>query len=160
MNAHDYAFTSIDGEPMPLARFKGKPILIVNTASKCGLTPQYAGLESLDQTYGPRGLILIGVPSNDFGGQEPGSEAEIKTFCTTKYAVTFPLTRKERVVGDAAHPFYKWAAQTLGKDNAPKWNFHKFLVAPDGSLDAAFGSRTEPGAADLSAAIERRLPRA
>ena len=159
MNAYDYSFTSIDGKPMPLSQFKGKPILIVNTASKCGLTPQYSGLETLEKTYGPKGLILIGVPSNDFGGQEPGTEAEIRTFCDTKYGVTFPMTRKEKVVGGNAHPFYKWAAETLGKDNVPKWNFHKYLVGPDGSLIAAFGSRTEPSAPEIKSAIEARLPK-
>ena len=160
MNAYDYSFTSIDGKPMPLSQFKGKPILIVNTASKCGLTPQYAGLETLEKTYGPKGLVLIGVPSNDFGGQEPGIEAEIKTFCDTKYGVTFSMTRKEKVVGGAAHPFYQWAAETLGKDNVPKWNFHKYLIAPDGALAAAFGSRTEPAANEIKSAIETSLPKA
>jgi len=160
MNAYDFAFTSIEGAPLPLAKFKGKPVLIVNTASKCGLTPQYAGLETLEKTYGPKGLVLIGVPSNDFGGQEPGTEAEIKTFCDTKYGVTFPMTRKEKVVGGAAHPFYKWAAETLGPANVPKWNFHKYLIDADGELIAAFGSRVEPKARELAQAIEARLPAA
>jgi glutathione peroxidase len=158
MNAHDYSFTSIDGKPLALSSFKGKPILIVNTASKCGLTPQYAGLEELEKTYGPKGLVLIGVPSNDFGGQEPGTEAEIKTFCDTRFGVTFPMTKKEKVVGSAAHPFYKWAAETLGESNAPKWNFHKYLIDPDGKLAAAFGSRMEPKASEIKQAIEARLP--
>jgi len=158
MNAYDYSFASIDGDPLPLSKFKGKPVLVVNTASKCGLTPQYAGLESLEKTYGPKGLVVIGVPSNDFGGQEPGTEAEIKTFCDTKFGVSFPMTRKEKVVGSSAHPFYKWAAETLGAGNVPKWNFHKYLVNADGTLAAAFGSRTEPMAGELTAAIEARLP--
>lgn len=160
MNAYDLAFTSISGEPLPLSKFKGKPVLIVNTASRCGLTPQYAGLEALEKKYGPKGLIVLGVPSNDFGGQEPGTEAEIKTFCDTKYGVTFPMTRKEKVVGSEAHPFYKWAKETLGETNIPKWNFHKYLVGADGSLVAAFGSRTEPNAPELTSAIEARLPSA
>jgi glutathione peroxidase len=158
MSAYEYSFTSIDGEALPLSEFKGKPILIVNTASKCGLTPQYAGLEDLERTYGPKGLILIGVPSNDFGGQEPGTEAEIKRFCDTKFGVTFPMTRKEKVTGSSAHPFYKWAAETLGADKTPKWNFHKYLVNADGTLGAAFGSRTEPTADEIISAIEARLP--
>jgi glutathione peroxidase len=160
MNAYDYSFTSIGGEPLPLSKFKGKPVLVVNTASKCGLTPQYAGLEALEKKYGTKGLIVLGVPSNDFGGQEPGSETEIKTFCDTKYGVTFPMTKKEKVVGGSAHPFYKWAAETLGDANIPKWNFHKYLIGPDGSLIAAFGSRTEPNAPELVSAIETRLPSA
>lgn len=158
MNAHDFSFTAIDGDPMPLASFRGKPVLIVNTASKCGLTPQYSGLENLHKSYAPQGLVVIGVPSNDFAGQEPGTEAEIKSFCDTKYGVTFRLTRKERVVGASAHSFYKWAADTLGEANTPKWNFHKYLVGPDGTLAAAFGSRVEPMSEEVTRAVESHLP--
>lgn len=135
MSAHDFEFTSIDGKPMKLSQFAGKPILVVNTASKCGLTPQYAGLQTLSDTYANRGLVVLGVPSNDFGRQEPGTEAQIKDFCATNYKVTFPMTAKNVVVGGDAHPLYKWAVEQAGDDAAaPKWNFHKLLIGGNGEL--------------------------
>jgi glutathione peroxidase len=152
--AHDFQFTSIDGKPMPLSQYKGKALLVVNTASQCGFTPQYTGLERLWQTYQGRGLVVIGVPSNDFGSQEPGAEAEIQTFCETNYNIDFPLTDKQVVKGDKAHPFYRWAS-TAGE---PKWNFHKYLIGPDGKLVAAFGSRVTPDAKELTDALEKVLP--
>jgi len=158
MNAHNFSFTGMDGNPLPLARFVGQPVLIVNTASACGLTPQYAGLEKLHEMYGPRGLILIGVPCNDFGAQEPGTEAEIKSFCETQFGVTFTLTRKEKVLGETAHPFYRWTRETLGADAAPKWNFHKYLIDGAGRV-IFFSARTEPLAHELTSAIEERLPK-
>ena len=156
-SAHDFSFTSIEGKPMPLSAYKGKTLLVVNTASQCGLTPQYKGLEALWQRYKDKGLVVIGVPSNDFGAQEPGSESEIKSFCETRFGVDFPLTNKQSVIGSGAHPFYKWVAEKLGEDAAPKWNFHKYLIAPDGSLAGTFGSRTPPDAADLTKAIDESL---
>ena len=157
MSAHDYAFTSIDGKPMKMADFKGKAVLVVNTASQCGLTPQYAGLQSVYDRYKAKGLVVLGVPSNDFGGQEPGSEAEIKSFCATNYKVSFPMTAKNRVIGGDAHPLYKWVVAEAGEAAAPKWNFHKYLIGKDGVLAGTFGSRVAPDAAEVIAAIESVL---
>lgn len=158
VSAHDFSFNSIDGEPLPLSRYKGKAVLVVNTASECGYTPQYKDLQALWQRYRDRGLVVLGVPSNDFGGQEPGTEAEIKRFCERQYAVDFPLTAKEPVSGDAAHPFYKWAAEVAGGDAAPRWNFHKYLIAPDGSLAAWFPTKTSPVDPKVTGEIETLLP--
>ena len=156
-SAADFSFTSIDGAPLPLSSFAGKAVLVVNTASRCGLTPQYDGLEKLWSGYRDRGLVVLGVPSNDFGGQEPGTEAEIKDFCATRFSVDFPMTAKAVVKGDGAHPFYQWAKAELGEAGEPKWNFHKILVGKDGALIAGFGSRTEPDDPGLKAAIEQAL---
>ena len=156
-NAHSFSFKSIDGQPMPLSGFAGKAVLVVNTASACGLTRQYRGLEALWRDYKGRGLVVLGVPCNDFGAQEPGTEGEIKTFCETSFGVDFPMTSKEHVIGAGAHPFYQWAAKELGEGGTPRWNFHKYLVAKDGTLAGTFGSRTEPEAAEVKAAIEAAL---
>ena len=156
-SAHDFAFTAIDGRPLPMKSFKGKAVLVVNTASECGYTPQYAGLQKLWQRYKDRGLIVLGVPSNDFGGQEPGSESEIRSFCTKNYGVDFPLTAKVDVVGANAHPFYKWLAAELGDAGQPRWNFHKYLIGPDGAIAGVFPSKVAPDSAELGAAIEAAL---
>ena len=156
MSAHDFEFTSIDGKPMKMSAFAGKPVLVVNTASKCGLTPQYAGLQALAEKYRDR-LVVLGVPSNDFGGQEPGSEAQIQNFCATNYKVTFPMTAKYPVVGANAHPLYKWAVAEAGEAAAPKWNFHKYLIGADGALAGTFGSKVTPDDPALAAAIEADL---
>jgi glutathione peroxidase len=155
--AYDFTFHSIDGEPLPLSSFKGKAILLVNVASQCGLTPQYSGLEELWRAKRDEGLVILGVPANDFGSQEPGTENQIKTFCETRFAVDFPMTTKEHVVGGAAHPLYKWIAGELGEDAAPKWNFHKYLIGKDGSIAGTFGSRTEPNDAAMGKAINEAL---
>ncbi len=155
--AHDFQFRSIDGEALPLGKFKGKALLIVNVASQCGLTPQYAGLEALWRDRRDAGLVILGVPANDFGAQEPGTEKEIKTFCETRFSVDFPLAAKEHVIGPEAHPLYKWVAEELGEGAAPKWNFHKYLFNKDGSIAGTFGSRTEPAAPELAAAIDEAL---
>ncbi|TWB44264.1 glutathione peroxidase [Nitrospirillum pindoramense] len=154
-SAYDYKFTSIDGDPLPLSQFKGKAILVVNTASLCGFTPQYKGLEALYTAYKDKGLVVLGVPANDFLDQEPGSNKEIKHFCESTFAIDFPMTEKEVVTGDKAHPFYKWASAAKG---APKWNFHKYLISPEGALIAAFPSRVEPESPELKAAINAALP--
>ncbi len=156
---HDFQFTSIDGTPLPMDGFKGKAVLVVNTASQCGYTNHYEGLQALWQTYRERGLVVLGVPSNDFGGQEPGAESEIKTFCETTFGVDFPMTTKQAVIGDGAHPFYRWARSELGVLAAPKWNFHKYLVAPDGRLVDWFSTVTKPRADKVVSAIERVLPK-
>ena len=159
MTAHDFSFTSIDGQPLPLKSYAGKAVLIVNTASFCGYTPQYQGLEAVWRKYQARGLVVLGVPSNDFGEQEPGSAAEIKQFCETNYQVDFPLTEKQHVVGARAHPFYKWIAAELGEGGVPRWNFHKYLIAPDGTLACAWPSRVTPDSAEVTKAIEGALGR-
>jgi len=149
-SAHDVAFTSIDGEPLPLATFAGRAILVVNTASRCGFTYQYAALQSLWQAYRERGLVVLGVPSNDFGGQEPGSEAEIKEFCEVNFDIDFPLTAKQKVKGDDAHPFFLYVRDELGEDALPRWNFHKYLITPNGRLVDAWPSRVEPESAAIT----------
>ena len=158
--AYDYSFTAIDGTPMPLSNYKGKVLLVVNTASLCGLTPQYAGLQKLYDDYKDQGLVIIGVPSNDFGGQEPGSAAEVLKFTKDTYGVTFPLTQKAVVSGKDADPFYIWAGtqQAGGFFTAkPRWNFHKYLIDRNGVLQGSFASWNEPDNADLKAAIETAL---
>lgn len=157
MSAHDFTFTSIDGAPIDMSDLKGKAVLVVNTASKCGLTPQYAGLQTLWEQYRDRGLVVLGVPCNDFGGQEPGSEEEIKGFCETNYRVDFPMTSKNPVIGARAHPLYKWAEAEAGEAAVPQWNFHKLLIGADGGLNAAFGSAVTPDDGALTAAVEAAL---
>jgi glutathione peroxidase len=156
-SAFDHTFEAIDGKPMPLATFRGKVLLVVNTASFCGFTNQYSALQSLHERFEAKGLVVIGVPSNDFGGQEPKAEAEVAAFCQGAFGVTFPLTKKYRVRGGEAHPFYRWAADSLGSMNAPWWNFHKYLVGRDGRLIAAFGSQAAPDSPRVVAAIEAEL---
>jgi glutathione peroxidase len=156
-SAYDFAFRSIDGDDLPVSKFKGKALLVVNVASQCGLTPQYSALEQLWNARKNDGLVVLGVPANDFGAQEPGSENEIKTFCETRFGIDFPLTAKEHVIGPDAHPLYKWVAAKLGEDAAPKWNFHKYLFGRDGKIAGTFGSRTAPDAPELSHAIDEAL---
>lgn len=157
-SAHDIAFTSIDGDPLPLSAFAGKAVLVVNTASLCGFTYQYEGLQNVYDRYRERGLVVLGVPSNDFGGQEPGKEEEIKHFCEVNFNVDFPLTEKQTVKGDGAHPFFRHVAATLGEGSLPRWNFHKYLIDKDGSLVGAWPSKAEPGGPEITSAIERALP--
>jgi glutathione peroxidase len=154
---HDFSFRSIDGGQLPLTQFKGKAVLVVNVASQCGLTPQYSGLEALWRARRDKGLVVLGVPANDFGAQEPGNESEIKTFCETRFSVDFPMTAKEHVIGAGAHPLYKWVAAELGEAAVPKWNFHKYLFHKDGTIAGTFGSRTEPGDAEMNKAIDAAL---
>ena len=156
-SAHEFSFRSIDGGDLPVSTFRGKVLLVVNVASQCGLTPQYAGLEEVWKKRRNEGLVVLGVPANDFGAQEPGTESEIKTFCETRFAVDFPMTAKEHVIGPEAHPLYKWVAEELGEDAAPKWNFHKYIFGRDGSIAGTFGSRTPPDAPELTAAIDAAL---
>lgn len=156
-NAYDFSFTSIEGAPLPLASFKGKPVLVVNTASRCGLTPQYEGLEKLYRDYRDQGLVVLGVPCNQFAGQEPGTEDEIKSFCQTKFDVDFPMTSKVDVKDAGRHPFYAWAEEKLGTPAVPVWNFHKILIGKDGEAISAFGPRTDPLDAAVTGAVEQAL---
>jgi glutathione peroxidase len=157
---HDFEAKGIDGLPRALADFSGQVALIVNVASKCGLTPQYAGLQKLYETYRGRGLEVLGFPCNQFAGQEPGSEAEVQEFCSLHYGVTFPLFAKIEVNGAGRHPLYAWLtaenAQPEGAGDV-KWNFGKFLVGRDGRVVARFDPRTAPDAPDLVGAVERAL---
>jgi glutathione peroxidase len=156
-NAHDFAFTKLTGGTLPLKDFKGKAVLIVNTASECGYTPQYAELEALWQANKDKGLVVLGVPCNQFGAQEPGTEAQIGAFCTKNYGVTFPLTAKSDVKGKAAHPFYQWASKEAGASGQPKWNFHKYLIARVGSLAGWFTSQTKPTGPKIRKALDTAL---
>ena len=157
MSATDFTLKSIDGTMLPLKKFAGHPVLLVNVASACGFTPQYAGLQKLHEKYRGKGLVVLCVQTNDFGAQEPGSEKEIKQFCETSFGVTFPMAGKEHVIGGNAHPLYSWIAQQLGEGGAPRWNFHKYLISKDGELLEAWGSRTAPEAPEVVAAIEKAL---
>ena len=154
LTAYAFSFAQLDGGEIRLADFAGKPILVVNTASLCGYTPQYAGLQELWARFHDRGLMIVGVPSNDFGGQEPGSAADIKETANHQYGVTFPLAAKAVVKGPSAHPFYKWAAAQRPLET-PHWNFHKYLIGRDGRIAAVFPTQTEPTDVKVIAAIGR-----
>src|SRR5438552_11309166 len=156
-DAYRFEFTSIDGESLAFDAWRGRPVLVVNTASFCGYTPQYRDLAALWRRYGDRGLVVLGVPSNDFGRQEPGMTTEIKEFCTANYAVDFPLTEKCRVIGADAHPFYQWIAAMLGEAGTPRWNFHKYLVGPEGQLVGTWPAQVAPSDTRITAEIERLL---
>lgn len=156
-NAYAFNFTSIDNQPLPLEQFAGKVLLVVNTASKCGFTKQYTELEALYKKYQDQGLVILGIPSNDFGGQEPADEAAIKEFCSLNYGVSFPLTSKQKVKGKSAHPFYIWAKEKLGMLSAPKWNFHKYLINRQGELVDFYMSTTTPQSSKIQDAIEKCL---
>jgi len=155
--AHDFSFDMPFGAPLALRDFAGKPVLVVNTATECGFSAQFAGLQQLHQTYGAKGLVVLGVPSNDFGGQEPRADGEIAKYCEAKYGAEFPLTAKTSVRGKEAHPFYLWAAETLGPAARPNWNFHKYLIGPDGRLAAWFPTPVPPTAPAVTGKIETLL---
>jgi glutathione peroxidase len=158
-NIYDFTLPSIDGQPMPLAEFKGKVVLVVNVASRCGYTPQYSALEALYEKYKDQGFVIVGFPANNFGAQEPGSNEEIKTFCSRKYNVTFPLYSKVSVKGDDQTPLYQY----LTKQTAPavageiKWNFTKFLVDRNGNVVQRFESAVTPDSKDVVSAVEKQL---
>jgi glutathione peroxidase len=157
---HDFTHTTLDGKSKNLADFKGKPVLVVNVASRCGLTPQYAGLQKLQETYGARGFNVLGFPCNQFMGQEPGSEKEIGEFCTKNYGVTFPMFAKLEVNGAGRAPLFAWLTAEKTAPDGPgdiAWNFGKFLVGKDGKVIARFNPRVAPDAPELVAAIEKAL---
>lgn len=157
MTAYAFSFAGLDGQEIKLAEHSGAPILVVNTASLCGYTPQYAGLQQLWLRYQARGLLIIGVPSNDFGGQEPGGADEIAKTARGEYHVAFPLAVKAQVKGQSPHPFYKWAAAERPLET-PRWNFHKYLVGRDGHIAAVFSTDVEPTDPRVISAIARELP--
>ena len=152
----DFYFTAIDGSAMPMSTFAGKVVLLVNTASFCGFTRQYEGLQTLWERYEEKGLVVVGVPSNDFN-QETDGEEKIAKFCQGAFGVTFPLTKKVSVKGSGAHPVYKWINAALDGKGEPGWNFHKFLIGTDGKSVQSFSTRVTPNALELKAAIEREL---
>lgn len=151
---HDFTMKSIDGKDLPLSSFKGKAVLVVNTASQCGLTPQYTALEAVNKKYASQGLVVLGVPANNFGGQEPGTEQEIKTFCERNYKVSFPLTSKVSVKGADQAPLFKYLSEATAE---PDWNFTKYLVGKDGKVIKRFAPKTTPDAAEVTAAIEAAI---
>lgn len=158
-SAWDFSFTTIDGQAMPLRAYEGQVLVIVNTASRCGFTPQYDALQTLFDDYKAEGLVVIGVPSNDFGGQELASESEVKQFCEVNFNIDFPLTEITTVKGGEAHPFYKWAGEQMGMLARPKWNFHKYVVGRDGQLVNWFSSVTSPDADKFRTAVKDALAR-
>ncbi|WP_306212085.1 glutathione peroxidase [Actinoplanes sp. RD1] len=153
MTIHDVDINALTGGSADLGRYRGSVVLVVNVASRCGLTPQYEGLQKLYDSYRGRGLVVLGVPCNQFAGQEPGTAAEIEEFCQVNYGVSFPLTEKVDVNGPGRHPLYRFL---IGDGPDIQWNFEKFLIGPDGTVTARFGPRTEP--AELAPAIEQLLP--
>tara|TARA_B100001094_G_C17965725_1_gene687769 strand:- start:327 stop:842 length:516 start_codon:yes stop_codon:yes gene_type:complete len=154
--AYDYEFTTIDGNIIKLKDFKQKVIVVVNVASRCGYTPQYEGLQKLWSKYQMNGLIVIGVPTNNFR-QEPGSNEEIKDFCETNFGINFPITKKTNVIGSKAHPFYKWAKDSYGISAIPKWNFHKIIIDKNGRIVDTFASFTKPSSAKFINAVEDQI---
>jgi len=153
----DLNIKNLNGEDLNLSSFKGKTILLVNVASKCGFTKQYSGLQELYENYKGRGLIVVGVPSNQFGGQEPGSNSEIKEFCETNFNITFPITDKVNVKGENVHPIYSWAKKNYGNQTIPKWNFHKILISKDGKIADTFSSFTRPFSKKIIKKLEEIL---
>ncbi|MFD4692924.1 glutathione peroxidase [Streptomyces sp. NBC_00683] len=161
MTLHDIPLSTLTGEPTTLGAYEGSAVLLVNVASKCGLTPQYAGLERLQKEYGDRGFTVLGVPCNQFAGQEPGTAEEIQTFCSTTYGVSFPLLAKIDVNGEDRHPLYTELTKLTDAEGAAgdvQWNFEKFLISPAGEPVARIRPRTEPDAPEVIAAIEANLP--
>ncbi|TPE59262.1 glutathione peroxidase [Sandaracinobacter neustonicus] len=156
-SAYDFTLTRIDGKPLPLSAYKGQVVLLVNTASFCGFTPQYEGLQKLQQAYQAKGFTVLGVPSGDFMSQEYDDNGKIKQFCDTKFGITFPMAEKAHVKGDQAIPLYRWAKTQIPVENEPKWNFHKFLIGKDGKIIAGFNSKVTPESPELTAAINKAL---
>jgi len=159
-NVYEFTMNSIEGQPMPLAKFEGKVMLIVNVASKCGFTPQYEGLEAVYEKYKSQGFVIVGVPANNFMAQEPGTNEEIKTFCSTKYKVTFPLYSKVSVKGEDKAPLYQFLTDTGANPKTGgeiKWNFTKFLVDRNGKVIARFEPAVKPESPEVTTAIEKAL---
>jgi glutathione peroxidase len=155
--AYQFSFPGLWTDRVPMTAFEGEVVLVVNTASRCGFTPQYEGLQQIYDEYHPQGFEVLGVPANDFMEQEPGSAEEIQEFCTLNYGVTFPMTAKTQVKGENRHPFYAWAEEQAGEATVPQWNFHKLLIGRDGRIIRAFPTRTEPTSEEVRAAIAAAL---
>jgi glutathione peroxidase len=154
MSLYDLNVTTLEGQPQPLAAYQGKVVLVVNVASECGFTPQYTGLEKLYEDYKDKGFVLLGFPSNDFGAQEPGDAKQIRSFCSTKFHVTFPMFEKIKTKGPGQSPVYALLSASKGE---PKWNFHKYLVGKDGQVIEAFPSKVTPESPELRSAIDAAL---
>ena len=155
--AYDFQFNDLDGSPLSLSEYKGKIIIAVNVASQCGFTKQYVDMQNIWEKYQSKGIVMLGIPSNDFGKQEPGSSKEIKNFCEAKFGITFPMTEKVSVKGQNAHPFYIWAKENYGEEAVPKWNFHKIIINKNGKIDDTFASITNPSSTKFIKAIEKAL---
>ena len=155
--AYNYKFNDLDGSELNLNKFKNKVIVVVNVASQCGFTKQYEDMQKVWENYQNKGVVMLGVPSNDFGKQEPGTSEEIKNFCEAKFGITFPMTEKVSVKGENAHPFYIWARENHGKSTIPKWNFHKIIIGKDGKVLDTFASMTNPSSKKFIKAIEKAL---
>ena len=155
--AYDFNFNDLDGSPLKLSDYKNKVIIIINVASKCGFTNQYEDMQKIWELYQEKGLIIIGVPSNDFGAQEPGNNEEIKNFCEAKFGISFPMAEKIIVKGDNAHPFYLWAKKNHGSSAIPKWNFHKIIINKNGKVAETFSSITKPSSKRFIRTIEKLL---
>ena len=155
--AYDFTFNDLDGSPLNLSEYKDKVIVVVNVASQCGFTSQYEDMQKVWEKYQEKGIVMLGVPSNDFGGQEPGNNKEIKNFCEAKFGITFPMTEKVTVKGENAHPFYKWAEKNFGKSAIPKWNFHKIIINKEGKVQDTFASITNPSSKRFISVLEKTL---
>ena len=155
--AYDFSFKDLEGNSLSLSEYKNKVIIVVNVASQCGFTNQYEDMQKIWETYKEKNVVLIGVPSNNFGNQEPGDSKEIKNFCESKFGITFPMTEKINVKGEKAHPFYKWALKNYGKNAVPKWNFHKIIIGKDGKIANTFSSITKPSSKKFIKAIEELI---
>ncbi len=155
--AYDFNFKDLDGSSLNLSEYKGKVIVVVNVASQCGFTNQYEDMQNIWVKYQSKGIVMLGVPSNDFGKQEPGSSEDIKNFCEAKFGISFPMTEKVSVKGSDAHPFYHWAKKNFGSSAVPKWNFHKIIINKEGKIAKTFTSITNPSSKKFIAAIEELL---
>ena len=155
--AYDFSFNDLDGSLLKLSDFKDKVIVVVNVASQCGFTSQYEDMQKMWEKYQSKGLIMLGIPSNDFGRQEPGTNKEIKNFCEAKFGITFPMTEKVLVKGSNAHPFYIWAKKNHGKSAIPKWNFHKIIINKEGKIEKTFSSLTNPSSKKFNEVIKNLL---
>ena len=155
--AYDFSFNDLDGSPLNLSEYKNKVIIVINVASQCGFTNQYEDMQKIWEKYQARGVIMLGIPSNDFGNQEPGSNQEIKNFCEAKFGISFPMTEKVSVKGAKSHPFYIWAKENHGKSAVPKWNFHKIIIGKNGKIVDTFASITNPSSKKFVEALEKAL---
>ena len=155
--AYDFSFNDLDGTLLNLSEFKNKVIVVINVASQCGFTKQYEDMQKIWEKYQSKGIIVLGVPSNDFGNQEPGNNKDIKNFCEAKFGITFPMTEKVSVKGKNAHPFYKWARDNYGKSAIPKWNFHKIIVNKNGNITETYSSITNPSSKKFINTLEKLI---
>ena len=155
--AYDFNFKDLDGSPLNLSEYKGKVIVAINVASQCGFTGQYEDMQKVWEKYQSKGIIMLGIPSNDFGKQEPGSNEDIKNFCEAKFGISFPMTEKVSVKGSDAHPFYIWARENHGKSAIPKWNFHKIIIDKNGKVAETFSSITNPSSNKFIKTLEKLI---